>query len=291
MAQVVPVQQVGGAAHRLGGVPVLADDDHNLALRHRRPDDLLIHVIGDGLVVIVELMLLAVVDAVGIVFADPLAPARKVQLAVNELLRGRQLRIADEDQVRLVAQAGERLGEFGDAGAEAAGGGVDVRPLEAERDEDGVLRRDTAAARRHAHRRRLNGRGGRLLQRRHRGRRRGSLPARRWCAGRAVVRRRVASLPGRRAAAGYGARRDLGRRVTRPRGVAGAGSSSARFTCGGRRVAPWARRPAACWRATIRGRAACFLSCSLLASCHESTPLHPLWSGSGSIQMRVTRAR
>ena len=37
MAQVVPVQHIGGADHRLGGVPVFADDDDNLALRDGGP--------------------------------------------------------------------------------------------------------------------------------------------------------------------------------------------------------------------------------------------------------------
>src|SRR5579859_3180424 len=144
LAHAVPVEQVGDAADRLGGVPVLTDDDHQLARSDGRGHDVVVDVARHGLVVVVELALLAVVDAVEVVAADPLAPAFQAQLAADALLHAGCGRVADEDQVRLVAQAGQRLGELGDARAQAAGGGVDVRPLEAERDEDRVLRRDAA---------------------------------------------------------------------------------------------------------------------------------------------------
>src|SRR5262245_54811538 len=101
----MPVEEVGGTGDSLGSVPVLADDHHQLASRDGWTGDLFEDMIWHTLVVVVELMLLAVVDAVEIVLAEPLAPALEMQLAVDLGLMTLLGGVADEDEMGFVAQA------------------------------------------------------------------------------------------------------------------------------------------------------------------------------------------
>ena len=103
VADVVPVQHIRGADHRLGGVPVFANDDDDLPLCHGRADDLVVDEIGDRLVVVVEFVLFAVIDPVGIMLAYPLTPTPQMQLPIHQVFRRRLVGVADKDQVGLVA--------------------------------------------------------------------------------------------------------------------------------------------------------------------------------------------
>jgi hypothetical protein len=96
---------------------------------------------GQGAGPVFELGLFAGVDALGVVGAEPLAPAVEVEAAavLNFNLVPRKGRIADEEEVGLEAFGGEGGGELGDAGAQAAGVGVAVGAFEAEDEEDGVV--------------------------------------------------------------------------------------------------------------------------------------------------------
>src|SRR5579859_506941 len=142
MPQVVPVEQIGDAAHDLCGVPVFAHNDDELSLADSRFNDLLIDMRGHTLIIIVDFGFFAVVDAAQIVFADPLAPALQDEFATHALLDSRFGGVAHKNQVGRITKPGQCLGEFGDARPQSACGRVDIWPLKAERDKDSILWRN-----------------------------------------------------------------------------------------------------------------------------------------------------
>src|SRR5579885_1825427 len=139
LAQAKPVQQVRGANHGLGGLPVLALNDDHLALRHRRAHDLLVNMVWHALVVVVELLLFTIIDAVEVILADPLRPAFEDQLAVDALLHAGLCGIANVNKVGGKALRGQRLAQFGHARPHAARRRIDIRPLKAEQNKYRIL--------------------------------------------------------------------------------------------------------------------------------------------------------
>src|SRR5262249_61598456 len=94
--------------------------------------------------------LLAAGDAVRVVAADPLAPAMEVEVPLR-LARG-QRRIADEPQVGLEPERGQRPRQTVDAAREPTGARVGVRPLEREQVEHHLAAPPPALRQRRQHR-------------------------------------------------------------------------------------------------------------------------------------------
>src|SRR5439155_441442 len=86
---------------------------------------------------IAPLAVLAVVDVLGVVGADPLAPALVDEVTVRALLVRGELRVAYEDMAHAIPAVHERVGEVDHPRREAADERVTVRPLEG--DEDDVI--------------------------------------------------------------------------------------------------------------------------------------------------------
>ena len=75
------------------------------------------------------LSLFAIVNAPGVIAADPLAPPMEVNLPPG-LVTG-QIGISDIPEMGVEAGLGKRLGQAGDAACEAAGARISVRAFEA----------------------------------------------------------------------------------------------------------------------------------------------------------------
>src|SRR5579885_961390 len=122
MAEIMPVKQIGDAAHYLGSVPVLTHNYHNFALADRWLNNFSIDMWGHALVIIIDFGIFSIVDTAQIIFTDPLRPTLENQLAAHTFLSGRFGRITYKDQVGSIAQFGQSFGEFSDARSEAASG-------------------------------------------------------------------------------------------------------------------------------------------------------------------------
>ena len=74
VADTIIVEGIAKAAHGLGGVPLLSQDDHLLPLSQRWLDQTVLDKPGNGLVEIVELFVLPVIDPFGVILTNPLTP-------------------------------------------------------------------------------------------------------------------------------------------------------------------------------------------------------------------------
>ena len=99
-------------AHGVGGVPLLAQDHHQLAGPRRWLDQVVDQVRGQAAVPVDDLDVLAVVDAAPVRARQPLAPAMQPQAAIEGLLLGRQVRIAQEEEMGLVARRRQRAAKL-----------------------------------------------------------------------------------------------------------------------------------------------------------------------------------
>src|SRR5712691_9017377 len=133
------VQRVGEEVHRRCGLPLLGEHNDVATRLDRRRDDPVDHRGGNAAIPVAQLVLLPVVHTASVEGRQPLAPAVVAQATALVRLLARQLRVADEEQVRLVAELRERARQALHSHAEAAGLAVHVRALEAEDDEDGPL--------------------------------------------------------------------------------------------------------------------------------------------------------
>ena len=101
------------------GLPVL-EQHHRAAPGAGRRADESRQVRRDGPREVAPLAVLAVVDVLGVVRADPLRPALVDQGAVSSLLDRREPRVADEDVAHSMAAVHERVGEIDHARRETA---------------------------------------------------------------------------------------------------------------------------------------------------------------------------
>ena len=93
------MEKVTDAAHLLGGLPLLTQDSHQLALGYRRCCDMFHYIGGEGPVEVAKLALLPIVDAVGVILAYPLTPAVQDQPAALAYFLPGEFRIADEEDM------------------------------------------------------------------------------------------------------------------------------------------------------------------------------------------------
>jgi hypothetical protein len=136
LPQASVVQAVGQLDGSLGGLPLLGDDDESLPRADGGPRDVLDDVRGRRAGQVDAFVVLAVVDATGEGATEPLAPAVNDELAVEESLFAWCGRVADEDEVGLMSEGGECLGEARDACGKPADTRVAVGPFERNQDED-----------------------------------------------------------------------------------------------------------------------------------------------------------
>lgn len=137
------VSQAGGAEpsseveHRVRRVPLLGQDDPAPSRPQVRAEDLAHEIRGERRRVLEPFPLLAVVDPARVMAAHPLSPAVQVERPL--ILVAGQVRVSDEPEVGLEAQAGQRAGKPLDARGDAPGSRVRVGALEGE---DVKLQRD-----------------------------------------------------------------------------------------------------------------------------------------------------
>ncbi|MER3405319.1 MAG: hypothetical protein C4289_09315 [Chloroflexota bacterium] len=115
MTDATVVQCIRDTAEHLSRVPFLGQHHQELASRHCRSGDFVEEEVREGVVEIVQLGVLASVNALRVVLADPLAPAVQHQPPVQTLLSPWQMRVSDKDQVRGEALGRQGLRQFGDA--------------------------------------------------------------------------------------------------------------------------------------------------------------------------------
>jgi hypothetical protein len=77
-------------------MPLLTQDSHQLALRYGWRCDMFHHVVRQGPVEVVELVLFTIVNALGVILAYPLTPAVQDQPAILRYFLAGEFRIADE---------------------------------------------------------------------------------------------------------------------------------------------------------------------------------------------------
>src|SRR5229473_6303824 len=139
IAKAAVVQRIRNEVHRPRRVPLLTHDHDVVAGLDRRPDHGVDEALRETRVPVADLLLLAVVDTAAMAPRDPLAPAPIDEPARLMALLPRQVGIATEIEVGLVAELGQRSGQALHADAEATGLAVHVGTLEAEDHEDGAL--------------------------------------------------------------------------------------------------------------------------------------------------------
>src|SRR5512136_889071 len=93
----------------------------------------------DGVVIVAKLVLFAIIDAIGMVLADPLTPTVQDQLPAFSLLVAGPIWIADEEHVGGETLASQCRGQVVHTHAEAPSRGVAIGTLKAEDDEDRVF--------------------------------------------------------------------------------------------------------------------------------------------------------
>lgn len=116
--------------HTVHRVPFLGEDDHWLASCAGGGEVLLDEPGWQGSGEVIRLAGLAIVDARGVISAEPLAPAMEGQAALY--LLPWELRVADEPEVRGETLLGERGRHSGDARGDSSGAGVGIRTFEGE---------------------------------------------------------------------------------------------------------------------------------------------------------------
>ena len=104
------MEEVADARHRLGGLPLLAQDSHQLALGYCRCCDMFYYIGRERLVEVAELALLAIVDSVGVILAYPLTPAMQHQPAALAYFLPGELGIANEEDMDREAHVCQCLG-------------------------------------------------------------------------------------------------------------------------------------------------------------------------------------
>jgi hypothetical protein len=87
-------------------------------------------------------VLFAIINAIGMVFADPLTPTMQDQLAAFSLLVTGAIRVADEEHMGGETLASQCRGQIIYTHAEAPSRGIAIGTLKAEDDKDRILGRD-----------------------------------------------------------------------------------------------------------------------------------------------------
>ncbi len=136
------VEGIADAAHDFGGMPLLSQNNNQLVLSDGGPHDVVSHERRDGVVVVAELVLFTIINAVGMVLADPLAPTVQNELAVLSLFFARAIGVPNEEHVGGEALARQCRGQIVHAHSQTASRGIAVRALEAEDDEHSIFGRN-----------------------------------------------------------------------------------------------------------------------------------------------------
>ena len=135
VAQPGEIEGIRDERHGVGDMPLLTQDHDGVAAGDRRLDEVGDQGVREAAVEVRNLVVLAVVDSHRVVTADPLAPSMEGEPPVRHRFIRREVGIAHEEQVGLIAALGQGPGEFLHPHPQPAGLGVDVGALEGEEDE------------------------------------------------------------------------------------------------------------------------------------------------------------
>jgi hypothetical protein len=144
VADTIIVESIAEAAHRLGSVPLLSQDDHVLPLSQRWLDHTVLDKPGNGLVEIGELVALPVIDPSGVILANPLTPPMQDEFPSPANLFSRSRGIANEKKMRGKAQLRQRAGQVLDSGAKSPSHGIWIGAFKAQDDDLGILGGDVS---------------------------------------------------------------------------------------------------------------------------------------------------
>jgi hypothetical protein len=87
---------------------------------------------------VIQFALLSIVNTSRVVVTDPLTPAMKVKFTILRYLIAREIRGANEKEMRLKARLGQSPGQVSNPSAQTSSMGVPIRTLEAEQYESNV---------------------------------------------------------------------------------------------------------------------------------------------------------